>query len=153
MIVTKALTQKGRGIAEIATAYNVGYSTLQKWLRNHRHTQGNATNTAKPRAMQLTTADRFNHLLATSNLDEIGVGAYCREHGLYSFQLQEWKNEFMTQEKDPKKQDYSELKTLRSENKLLKQELRRKEKALAETAALLVLKKKADLIWGDSEDA
>jgi transposase len=34
----------------------------------------------------------------------------------------------------------------------LEAELRRKEKALAETAALLVLKKKAQEIWGDRED-
>ncbi len=41
---------------------------------------------------------------------------------------------------------------LREENKRLKKELRRKEKALAETSALLVLKKKAHLIWGEPED-
>lgn len=37
--------------------------------------------------------------------------------------------------------------------KRLEQELRRKEAALAETAALLVLRKKANAIWGDGEDA
>ena len=36
--------------------------------------------------------------------------------------------------------------------KELERELRRKDKALAETAALLVLKKKAQAIWGDRED-
>jgi hypothetical protein len=45
-----------------------------------------------------------------------------------------------------------ELKTLRQENRNLKKDLNRKDKALAETSALLVLKKKADLIWGDLED-
>ena len=34
----------------------------------------------------------------------------------------------------------------------LEKELRRKDKALAETAALLVLKKKANAIWGDEDD-
>jgi hypothetical protein len=36
--------------------------------------------------------------------------------------------------------------------KELERNLHRKEKALAETAALLVLRKKAQAIWGESED-
>ncbi len=54
-------------------------------------------------------------------------------------------------EQKPSKES-AELKALRSENKRLKKDLNRKDKALAETSALLVLKKKADLIWGDPED-
>jgi hypothetical protein len=41
---------------------------------------------------------------------------------------------------------------VREENRTLKKELRRKDKALAETTALLVLKKKAASIWGEPED-
>ena len=37
--------------------------------------------------------------------------------------------------------------------KELEKELQRKDRALAETTALLVLKKKADLIWGNGENA
>ena len=37
--------------------------------------------------------------------------------------------------------------------KALERDLQRKEKALAEAAALLVLRKKAEAIWGDGEDA
>nr|WP_221898590.1 hypothetical protein [Bathymodiolus japonicus methanotrophic gill symbiont] len=55
----------------------------------------------------------------------------------------------MTQEKT----DRNVLKQLRSENKKLKKELNRKEKALAETAALLVLRKKLDALWEENEDA
>ncbi len=45
-----------------------------------------------------------------------------------------------------------EMRALRQEVRTLKKELRRKDKALAETAALLVLKKKAAAIWGETED-
>ena len=83
----------------------------------------------------------------------MSVGIYCRKHGLFSHQLQQWKEEFMSQKTEQKNtQQLSELKALKAENKLLKQDLRRKEKALAKTAALLVLKKKADLIWRETED-
>ena len=51
----------------------------------------------------------------------------------------------------PLKELEAELKSEREQNKKLLRELRYKEKALAETAALLVLRKKADAIWGDPE--
>ena len=50
-----------------------------------------------------------------------------------------------------KKQSEAE-KQLRKENSTLRKDLNRKEKALAETAALLVLKKKAQAIWGEPEE-
>jgi transposase-like protein len=96
----------------------------------------------------------LQHLLATEKLDEIGVGVYCREQGIHSFQLKKWKDEFMNHhavKKQPDKLSH-ELKTLRQENRRLKKDLKRKNKALAETSALLVLKKKANLIWGDPEE-
>ena len=46
-----------------------------------------------------------------------------------------------------------ELKTEKKRSKELEKELRRKESALAETAALLTLRRKARAIWGDGEDA
>lgn len=57
-------------------------------------------------------AGRFKYLLATSNLDASALGAYCREHGLYSFQLKQWAEEFMAQNKDQKKKEIAELKAL-----------------------------------------
>jgi transposase-like protein len=150
-IVEKALTSNEQSIREIAVLHNVGYSTLQKWMRKHRASHS-ATNIPQM-ASQLTAAERFQHLMATASLDEIAIGAYCRQQGLYSHQLEQWKEAFMKQsDKEKKQQQQSEIKALRAENKLLKQDLRRKEKALAETTALLVLKKKAALIWGEPED-
>src|SRR5665648_72977 len=151
-IIAKALATNCRGIRELATLHNVGYSTLYQWVRGCRtgklRTQGSGAATG-----QCTQSERFEHLIATSMLDEAAVGAYCRERGLFSHQLPLWKKEFMSQNKEQKNNsEQLELKALRAENKLLKQDLRRKDKALAETAALLILKKKATFLWGDPED-
>ena len=91
-------------------------------------------------------------MIATAALDEAAIGVYCREKGLYSFQLTEWEAAFMT-EKSTEKQhaNLSELKALRIEKNQLKHEVRRKDSALAEASALLILKKKASLIWGEAE--
>ena len=91
--------------------------------------------------------------MATASLDETATGIYCRENGLYAIQLTQWKNAFMTKEPTIKKQDnLAELKALRLEVKQLKQDVKRKNSALAEATALLILKKKAALIWGEAED-
>ena len=154
-IVEKALTRNGKGIAEIASFHNIGFSTLQKWIFNYRSSMVDASNVKKSSPnTQIARSEQFQHLLATSKLDETALGAYCREHGLYPFQMQQWKSEFMSNDESQKKQEnQSELKALRAENKLLKKDLLRKDKALAETTALLVMKKKADLLFGVQEDA
>ncbi len=80
--------------------------------------------------------------------DEESRGRFLRERGLYSVEIQRWREEMLAglkrkpNRKDPKDQRIKEL----------ERELHRKEKALAETAALLTLKKTAQQIWGDSED-
>ncbi|CAM4430161.1 MAG: hypothetical protein LEGION0398_MBIBDBAK_01336 [Legionellaceae bacterium] len=89
--------------------------------------------------------------MATATLDEAAIGAYCREQGIYHFQLTQWKETFMTQRTEINKEIVAELKALREENKRLKKDLRRKESALAEASALLILKKKSEIIWGETE--
>jgi len=71
-------------------------------------------------------------------MSEEEIGAYCRENGLYSFQLTAWKESFMS------------LKT-EDKNQSLKQDIKRKDAALSEASALLILKKKASMIWGEIE--
>ena len=72
-----------------------------------------------------------------------------RERGLYTAQLEGWRQEMLRalggKGKGSEQKDRQRIKDLEGE-------LRRKDRALAETAALLVLKKKAQAIWGDSED-
>ncbi len=150
-IVQKALNRGSATLESIAQTHNVGTSSLSKWVTKFR----NGELQVKDGALKLgyaTAADRLSHLLNTAKLDETALGGYCRAHGLYSHQLTEWKDAMSTDHNDKNKQQSEELKALRVENKALKKELNRKEKALAETAALLVLKKKLHSIWGERED-
>jgi transposase len=87
-------------------------------------------------------------VLEYEKLDEEARGKYLREKGLYSVQIEGWRTEMLAAVgKRPKSRD-AQGRRIRE----LEAELRRKESALAETAALLVLKKKAQAIWGDRED-
>lgn len=148
-LVKKALNQPGINLKKFAASNNIGYSSLAKWMKGY----ANFSKGSSPVNHEISAKERFQHVLETASLDEEALGAYCRERGLYVAQLHEWKKELVEKNDDEKKQALqAELKRLRMENAQLKQEVRRKDKALAETAALLVLKKKVDAIWGEPED-
>lgn len=149
-LIKKVLTRKDQSLAEIAKLSNVGLTTLRSWVKKSREESTIVVGKVKEaRSKIYSSGERLEFLLETAKLTEVELGAYCRRYGLYSFQLTEWKNEFM--KPSIEKKDViirEELKALKAENKCLKQDLNRKDRALAETTALLILKKKADLIFG-----
>jgi transposase-like protein len=86
-----------------------------------------------------------------TNISEVDLGALLRREGLHEAQLAEWREavqEALEGTRAKKSRSSAEAKRIRQ----LERELKRKDKALAETAALLVLKKKAQAIWGDGDD-
>jgi transposase len=92
-------------------------------------------------------------VLESSQLSEEDLGAFLRKNGLHESNLKQWRLEMLggLQGSKPKKKSKgksAEAKRIRQ----LEKEVNRKDKALAETAALLVLKKKAQAIWGDEDD-
>ncbi|EQD75212.1 transposase IS3/IS911 family protein, partial [mine drainage metagenome] len=90
-------------------------------------------------------------VIETANLSEIELSEYCRGKGLYVEQVKEWYQAALDGQERALVSRKAELSRTRSDNKQIKsleRELARKEKALAETAALLVLSKKVGAIWG-----
>ena len=83
-------------------------------------------------------------------MDQSQVSAYCREKGIFPHHVEQWKKEFTESSPKPAPQSKAKIKQLTEENKSLKKQLRRKE-ALAEAAALLILKKKVDQLWETEE--
>jgi len=84
-------------------------------------------------------------------LNESELSQYCREKGLYPEQVKEWKAACQLSEVERRKQDREQAKKDKKRIKALERELNRKEKALAETAALLVLRKKFNAFWEEKE--
>ncbi|HEV2523534.1 MAG TPA: transposase [Gammaproteobacteria bacterium] len=152
-IINKVLCNNGQTTLEIAHANNVGHSTLKKWVKNFTSAEKIIDNQGTAAESLITRAERFKHLQATFGQESVIVGIYCRKNGLYPHQLTQWEADFMTTPIHSKKhQSSAELKVLRAENKQLKHMIVRKDKVLAETVALLVLKKKAAQIWGESQE-
>ena len=162
--VEKALSRsKETSLKQIAESLSVGYSTLERWIVQSRNQEFEWALEQEPsipmnpvtekRPQDWSLEERLKLVIACDSLDAPSISGLCREHGLYSHHVNQWKLDIVngnTVSKSDKKQ--AEMKVLRHENKALKKELNRKEKALAETAALLVLQKKVNLIWGNGED-
>ena len=151
--VIKKVQMGGKLHYEIASEAGIGRSTLTYWLKNHKK-DGNKNLTGKEKRPQdWTVEQRLNALMETGAMPEGERASWCRKRGVFSHHLEQWKKDILSLTS----QNNAALKLkgtaqLKKENAALKKELNRKEKALAETAALLVLKKKADFIWGDPKD-
>ena len=95
-------------------------------------------------------------MVETAALNEAQLSMYCRERGLYPEQIRQWRAACEQANDWDRTQNRRLKETRREDEKRIKElgrELRQKEKALAETAALLMLRKKAQAIWGTGEDA
>lgn len=146
--VQKLLRPGSPGIEAVARQLNINSNTLTRW-RNNYLGRGNMSKGKSPK--DWTSEEKFKAILETSDLEPTAVGEYCRRNGIHASQLEMWKEQCLASMRRGPKVD-PEKRTLENENKSLKKELLRKERALAETAALLVLKKKAEALWRDLED-
>jgi transposase len=162
--VEKALTRSDvTSLKEVSDSLGIGHSTLQKWIVKSRNQEFETNSEGAMLSMSGTTKekrpqdwnpeDRLDMVIQCAVLDDDEISKHCREQGLYPHHIQQWKHDFIGGVGvDVNVKGQSETKHLKQENKALKKELNRKDKALAETAALLVLQKKVNAIWGSDED-
>jgi transposase-like protein len=154
-ILNKLLPPSNMTVAEVSRIEGIGLQTLYNW-RDKAKQQGRPVPGSKPTSEHWSAEAKFATVLETASLNEAELSEYCRAKGLYVDQVKAWKADalrgFMSsreQELEAKRQRQADHKEI----KQLKSELRRKEKALAETAALLVLRKKLNALWeNDNED-
>lgn len=147
-ILSKILPPLSRSIGEVAREEDIPYSTLYTWLKS---VQKNGVGMS--RKAKLTAEKKLAVIIETGTLTESELSAYCRKNGFYPEQVKAWKEEFV-QGVENKSRTIStkESQADKKEIKALKKELRRKEKALAETAALLVLRKKLNALYGQDDE-
>lgn len=148
-MVKKLTGPEAKSAGALAQEVGVPQSTLSRWLRDCGRLSGEGTEGAMgKRAENWSAEEKLRAVLEYERLEEEARGKYLREKGLYEVDIQRWRAEVLgALGKKPRKGD-AQGQRIRA----LEAELRRKESALAETAALLVLKKKAQAIWGDRED-
>lgn len=138
---------------EIAREAGIGRSTLGYWLKHHRNGGNIQLTKQEKRPQDWTAEERIGALIETGSMSDEERVSWCRKKGIFAHHLEQWKKDAISSTTStPSKAKSNETKRMKKEIAKLKKELTRKDKALAETAALLVLKKKADSIWGEPED-
>ena len=148
-MIKKMTGPEPRSATSLSGEIGVPQSTLSRWMRQYgRLGAAEVEGSMGKRTQKWGPEEKLRAVLEYEKLDEEARGKYLREKGLFSVDIERWRSEMLVAVgKRPKNRD-AQGQRIRE----LEAELRRKEKALAETAALLVLKKKAREIWGDRED-
>jgi transposase-like protein len=140
-------------IAALASESGVSEQSLYRW---RSQVQGKDELVSKSKKQEkLSAAQKLAVVTETASLNEAELSEYCRKKGLYPEQVKSWRSQAeqaMAGTMVSGKEHREALKQARGREEKLERELRRKEKALAETAALLTLRKKAVAIWGEAEE-
>jgi transposase-like protein len=145
----------------LAREFGVSRASVYRWLKAVRvepHFEKTDDEPVPPpgpikmkRPQDWSAEEKLTAVLEAAAIPDEKLGSFLRRKGVHETHLKQWREQMLNglnpapvqaKKKEP------ESKRVRA----LERELRRKEKALAETAALLVLKKKAQEIWGDEGD-
>lgn len=132
----------------LAQEVGVGQTALSRWLRASRNVGAMAPSSKSTK--KWSGAEKLRLLTEARGLSESELGAWLRREGLHATDLTAWQTaaEAALGETGRRAPPSAERRRIHA----LERELRRKDAALAETAALLVLKKKVQEIWGDADD-
>lgn len=153
-MLRRMLPPNNESITKISKEEGISEQTLRNWRDSARANGTPAPGTdAVPE--EWSTQDKFLVVVETAKLNETELADYARKKGLYVEQIKAWRDACMNANGGIAKEAARlnrELKEAEKKNKQLARELDRKEKALAEAAALLVLRKKAEAIWGEPEE-
>ena len=143
-VVVKLLNRGDKTIDEVCAEVGVPKTSARNWMHASAKVSSKSPK-SKGSRMKWTSEAKFKAVLDTANLVDTDLGHYLRKEGLYSNQVIDWRTQFV-ENFEPK------VKPKRDERddkiRALEREILRKDKALAEASALLILEKKVALIWG-----
>ena len=153
-VIARMLPPNSVPLTRLAKKEGLALGTLTRW-RDEARRQGQLLPAADRGPDNRSSRDKFAAVLETAALNETDIAAYCRQRGLLPEQIRAWRAA-CEEANDWERACTARMnQTSREERKriqALERELARKEKALAEAAALMILRKKAAAIWGQGED-
>ncbi len=144
-LVKKLISRGNKTIEQFCEENGVALSTITRWKSECANVprMNNKQNKSK-----LSSEDILKIISETYSLSEEDLGLYLRRNGLHSAQIAEWRSSFLSSVNQPKQNpNKKDERDLRIND--LEKNLRKKDAALAEVSALLILQKKANLLWPD----
>ena len=152
-VLRRLLPPNNESITKVSREEGIPQGTLARW-KNEAKAQGIAAPTGE-NAETWSTQDKFLIVVETASMNESDLAEYARKKGLYVEEIKAWRDACVNANGGIAREAanlHHELKESQKARKKLEKEIQRKDKALAEAAALLVLSKKANAIWGDPEE-
>jgi len=151
-IIARMLPPQNASVPALAKETGIPKDTLYCWRLKARGRGGVGPDQAR-QGGGFNSEEKFAIVLETASFNELELGEYCRRKGLFPEQIANWKNAFIqgtspVASRAEREQMQQQARTI----KQLQSELHRKDRALAEAAALLVLEKKVQALWTEPED-
>jgi transposase-like protein len=150
-VLKKVLPPESRSIAQVSQETGVNEQTIRNWLKQSKSgILPNEKKDSSPRS--LTPKEKYQLVVEAAGIDDEHLGEFLRERGLHSEHLTIWDQELREMIDAKKDRQLKENRALKQKVRLLEKDLLRKNKALAEATALLVLKKKLETLLTDNEE-
>jgi len=150
-ILKKVLPPERRNIASVSDETGISGQTIRNWIKEAK--SGSLDEKADEKSPRnLSSSEKYQLLMESKKIPKEELGEFLRKRGLHSQHLTLWDQELKEMVRDNGKKEKQKIRDLQKKVRELEKELNRKEKALAETAVLLVLKKKLNVLMGDKED-
>ncbi len=152
-VLKKLLPPHNQSVPEVSEQEGIGQGTLYNW-RNQAKEGGAAVPGSGKTSEQWSAESKLAVVVESASKSESELSEYCRSKGLYPEQVKAWRQaciDGQLAQSARDKREQAQSKKDKKEIKALKQDLVRKEKALAEAAALLILRKKFNALWEENE--
>ena len=147
-IIVRMLPPRSESVPSISKETGIPVDTLYTWRIQYRNNRRVPAISVNCLLKNHDSEEKLQAIIETASLSENELGEYCRRKGYYPEQIAGWRASIVQGLSAPAtKADREQLQQQSKMIKQLHQELNRKEKALAEAAALLVLGKKVAALW------
>jgi len=154
-MIQRMMGPNGRTATALSQEVNIHQSTLSRWMREASRVadvSSPKSSPPPPPTVIRSAEEKLRLVLAAAQCSEEERGALLRREGVHEAELARWREVMAAALQDEGAADKSKKGGASKRVRQLERELRRKDKALAEAAALLVLQKKVQAIWGDEDD-
>jgi transposase-like protein len=153
-VLKKLLPRHSVTVSEVASREGISVGSLYNW-RSQARAEGKPVPGPNKTSDEWSGEAKLAVVVETSVMGEAELSQYCRKKGFYPEQVKMWKqdclegfNSNLECQRETAKQSRADKKQIRQ----LEKELSRKEKALAEAAARLVLRKKLKTFYGEDQE-
>lgn len=146
-VVQKISTPGGPSVTEMSKNLGIHYTSIYSWIKDH------ANSGSMKKSKEWTPEAKLEAIIKTATMSENELGEFLRTNGLHSTEIDQWKKDIYSAQKSAGRPKIDpELAALRAKEKELSKDLKRKDRALAEMSARVILLKKSRLLFGEIEE-